>query len=91
MKPVNVHISTLIKKIITKILDLKLVIMLEYRNIKNSLQKVILQIGLKKFLLLKRLEILCRGDILLVILMGKNLLERFTKKNCKIQIKKSLE
>ena len=34
-----------------KILNLKLVIMLEYQNTKTFLQKVILQIGLKMFLL----------------------------------------
>ena len=32
-----------------KILNLKLVIFLEYQNIKTFLQKVTLQIGLKKF------------------------------------------
>ena len=32
-----------------------------------------------------------RGHVLLVILKAKKLLERFTKKNCKKQIKKSLE
>ena len=33
---------------------------------------------------------LCHGHMLLVILKAKKLLERFTKKNCKKQIKKSL-
>ena len=50
-----------------------------------------LQIGLKTFLGLKKLKILCRGYMLLMILMKKKLLELFTKKNCKKQIKKSLE
>ena len=48
------------------------------------------QIGLK-FLLLKKLKILFRGHMLSVILKTKKLLERFMKKNCKKQIKKSLE
>ena len=39
----------------------------------------------------KKLKILCHGHTLLVILKVKKLLERFTKKNCKKQIKKSLE
>ena len=43
-------------------------------------QKVTLQIGWKKYLLLKKLKILCRGHILLMILMEKKFLERFTKK-----------
>ena len=39
-------------------------IMLEYQNIKIFLQKVIFQIGLKKFLLLKKLKILCREHVI---------------------------
>ena len=53
----------LIKKIIIKILNLILAIMWEYQNIKTFLQKVTFQIGPKKFLLLKKLKMLCRGDI----------------------------
>ena len=53
MKPVDVnqtHILNLVKKLIIKILNLKLVILLEYQNIKTFLQKATFQIGLKKFL-----------------------------------------
>ena len=53
MKPVDVKpsiILTVIKKIIRKVLNFKLVILLEYQNIKIFLQKVTLQIGLKKLL-----------------------------------------
>ena len=53
---------------------------------KAILQKAVFQIGLKKFL-----KTLPRGHILLVILKEKKLLERFTKKNCKKQIKKNLD
>ena len=74
-----------------KILNLKLVIFLEYQNIKTFLQKVLFQISLKKILLLQTLRILLRGHILLVILKVKKLPKRFTKNNCKKQIKKSLE
>ena len=49
-----------------KILNLKLVILLEYQNRKSILQKAIFQIGLKKFLRLKKLEALCRGHMSLV-------------------------
>ena len=52
---------------------------------------VTFQIGLKKFLLSRKLKILFRGHMLLIILMVKKLMEYFTKKNCKKQIKKSLE
>ena len=50
MKPVETLILTLVKKSIIKILSLKLVILLEYQNIKVFMQNFTLQIGLKKFL-----------------------------------------
>ena len=53
--------------------------------------KAISLIGLKKFLWLNKLTTLCHGHILLVILMLNELLEHSMKKNCKKQIKKSLE
>ena len=59
------------------------VIISKYKNIA-------LHIGLK-FLLLKKIKILNHGLTLIGILMVKTLLERFTKKNCKRQIKRSLE
>ena len=65
--------------------------MLEYKNIKIFLQKVMFQIGVKKFLVSQKFKILRHGHMLLVILMEKKLLERFMKKNCKKQTKKSLE
>ena len=39
-----------------KILNLKLVILLEYQNINSFLQKVMFQIGLKKFLVIKKVK-----------------------------------
>ena len=53
MKPADVksrHILTLVKKLMIKILNLKLVILLEYQNIKTFFQKAMFQIDLKKFL-----------------------------------------
>ena len=53
MKAVDVKPNTYIdsgKEINNKDLNLKLMILLEYQNIKIFLQKVTLQIGLKKFL-----------------------------------------
>ena len=73
------------------VINLKLVILLEYQNIKTFLQKAMFQIDLKKFLWLKKLKTLFHGHMLLVILKEKKLLERFSKKNCKKQIKKTLE
>ena len=49
------------------------------------------EFGLKKFLWLRKLKILCCVHMLLMILMEKKLLEHFTKINCKNQIKKNLE
>ena len=54
----------------------------EYRNKNTFFQKVTFQIGLKRFLWLKKLKILCHGHMLLVTLMVKKLLERFAEKNC---------
>ena len=66
-----------------KILKLKLVILLEYQNLKTFLQKAIFQIGLKKVLLLQKLKPFCHGHMLIAILKAKKLLERFTKNNQK--------
>ena len=49
-------ILTLLKKSVTRTLNLKLLIMLEYQNTKTFLLKDMLQIGLKKILSLKKLK-----------------------------------
>ena len=46
----NPHILTLVKKLIWKILNVKLMILSEYQNIKIFSEKVTLKIGLKKLL-----------------------------------------
>ena len=86
MKPIDIKHNTYIgfgKKLMIMILNFKLVIMREYQNTKTFLLKTILQIGLKKFLLLKKLKIQFDGHMSLMILMVKKLLEHFMKKNCK--------
>ena len=55
------------KILIKKILNLKLVTMLEFQNTKTFLLKDMLQIGQKKFLLLVKLKIQFLGLMLLVI------------------------
>ena len=53
IKPIDIKnktVSPLIKKLMIKILNLKLVILQEYQNTKTFLLKHILEIGLKKFL-----------------------------------------
>ena len=74
-----------------KILNLKLVAMLKFQNIKTFLLKDILQIGQKKFLLLIKLKMQLLGLMLLVILMVKKLLEVFMKKNYRALINIYLE
>ena len=58
IKPVNVKSNkcitlTLVKKLMIQILNLKLVTLLEYQNIKIFLQKAMFEIGLKKFVVKK--------------------------------------
>ena len=53
MKPFmqnQTHILTLVKKVMLKIQNLKLVIILQYQSIRMFSQNITLQIGLKKFL-----------------------------------------
>ena len=59
-----------------KIQNLKMMISLEYHNIKIFLQKTIFQIGLEKFWGLKELKILCRGHMLFMILREKKPLDK---------------
>lgn len=54
---------TLRKKIPKKILNLKLLVMWEYRKLKTILQKVKIQIDIKKFLRLKKLKILSLENV----------------------------
>ena len=69
MKPIDVMGDSYAKynENSNKILNLKLVIMLELPNMKTFLLKDILQIGQKKFLLLVKLKILFLGLMLLMI------------------------
>ena len=58
---------------------------------KNVFTKAYVPNWYEEVFVIKNLKTLCRRHMLFVILKGKTLLERFTKKNCKKQIKKSLE
>ena len=94
MKPVDVKSSAYIdfcKENNNEDSKFKLMILLEYQNIKNIkrfLQRVTLKIGLESFLSFKNLEMLCCRHMLLMILTEKKFLGRFTKTNCKKRIKK---
>ena len=66
-----------------KILNMKLVITLEFHNKKTFLQKDTFQIDQRKFLLLVKLKTRFLVIMQLVTSRVKKLLEVFTKKNCK--------
>ena len=53
------YILNLVKKLTKKILNLKLVILLEYQNITTFLQKTMFQIDLRKISFLQKFKILC--------------------------------
>ena len=83
----------LAQKLTIKILNFKLVILLEYQYIYKTtfLRNTMFQIGLNRFLSLQKLKILYLGHMLLMISTENELLELYMKTNCKKQIKKSLE
>ena len=66
-------------------------ILIEYQDIKIFLAKGYTPNWSEDVFMIKKAKILCRGHTLLVLLTRKKFLELFTKKNCKEQIKKSLE
>ena len=69
MKPLNVNLILMLNTLmilIKKILNLKLVTVLEFHNTKIFLRKDMLQIGQKTFLLLIKLKIQFLGDTRLV-------------------------
>ena len=75
-----------------KVLNLKLLIVLEYQNTKPVLLKDMLQIGLKIFLWLKKLKIMFHGHRLLMIndLNGEKIIRTFYEKELQKAINKDL-
>ena len=63
-----------------KIQNLKLVIMLEYQNRKIFLQQFMFQIGLRKFLLLKKIQTLPWAYV--INFNREEIAGRFYKRNC---------
>ena len=83
MKPIDVKDNAYInfeKKLMIKIQNLKLVIMLEFLNTKIFLLKDIHQIGLKKFLLLVKLKIQFHGHMVKNDLNGEEITGGFYEK-----------
>ena len=87
------YILTLVNKLMIKILNLKLLMLLKYLNIKTFLQKSLQdKLVWRCFCDKKKLKILSSNiNMLLLISKAKKLLECFTKMNCKRHVKKSLE
>ena len=86
MKPIDVKDNTYIdfdKEVTDNDPKFKVGDHVRISKYKTFLLKVILQIGLKKFLLLKKLKIQFYVYMPLMILMVKKFLEHFMKKNCK--------
>ena len=86
MKPINVKDNTYIdfgKEVTDNDPKFKVGDHVRISKYKTFLLKVILQIVLKKFLLLKKLKIQFHVHMPLMILMVKKFLEHFMKKNCK--------
>ena len=84
--------KTLMKKIIRKLLNSKLVIMSEYQTIKILLQEALFQIGLKKFLWLKKVKNTAPWTYVISDLDGEQIIGTFYKKKNYIKkIKKNLE
>ena len=71
------HKLTLVKKLMTKILNLKSVRFLEYQNIKTFLQKSMFQIGLKKFLWLEKVKNIVAWTYVISDLNGQETVETF--------------
>ena len=93
MKPVDVKDNTYInleKEINDKDPKFKISDHVRISKYKKIFAKGLYQIGLKKFLLSKKLKIQFHGHMLLMILMVKKLLAHFMKKNCKKLISKNL-
>ena len=65
--------------------------MLEYQNVKTFLQKAMFQIGLKKFLWLKKVKNTVSWTYIISNLKGEEIVGTFYEKELEKQIKKSLE
>ena len=93
MKPVDVKPSICIgsnkKEIVRKVLNIKLVTILKYQDMKIFLQKAMFQIGQKKCFWLKKLKLLCRGHILLMFFTSEEIVGTFYKKELKKKLKRT--
>ena len=90
MKPVDVKPSTYIdssKEIINEDPKFKIGEIVGISKYKNIFAKGFIPNWSEEVFVIKKVKTLFRGYMLLVILKARKFLERFTKKNCKKQIK----
>ena len=85
------HILVLVKKLIIKDPKFKIGDIVRIWKYKNIFAKDYVPIWSEEVFVIKKLKTMCCGFLLLVILKVKKLLDHFTKKNCKKQIKKGLK
>ena len=94
MKPFDVKSNIYFdcsKETNNKDLKFKLANIARISKSKNISAKVYTPSCFEEVFVIKKVKILCNGHMLLVILTERKFLEHSTKKNCKKQIKKSLE
>ena len=94
MKPVDVKTSTYIessKEINYQDPKFKIDDVVRISKYKNNFEKGYASNCSEEIFAIKKVKKLFRGHMLLVILKQKKLFERFTKKNCRKQIKNRLE
>ena len=75
------------KKVMIKMLNWRSMIYVRISNYKNIFAKGFTTNWSNQIFVIKNLQILCHGHMLLMILMVKILLECFIKKKCKEHIK----
>ena len=94
MKPVDVKSNTYVdsnKEINNKDPKFKIGDIVRISKYKKFFAKGYTKDWSEEVFLIKKVRTLCHGNMLLMILMEKELLERFTKLNFKKQVKKNLE
>ena len=87
----QVHILTLVKKLIIKILNLKLVIYLEFQNKQNIFAKGYIRDWSEEVFVTKKIKITLPWIYFITHLKGEEIVGTFYEKELSKQFKKSLE
>ena len=86
----QIHTLTLVKKLMIKILNLKLVILLEYQIIKTIWQKGYFPNWSEEVFMIRKIKNTSPQTYFISDLNGEKSVATFYKKNCKRQNKKNL-